>query len=101
MAKRIKKSIQDNKEKPTQEKYMGVDEKLKQAREKRIRLAGLSVKKIEENNREEFRKYFTRLKRQLNLSSDLENIMWLHFKASGFDKKSKFEDGVKHFGYKL
>jgi hypothetical protein len=31
----------------------------------------------------------------------LEQIIWLHFQAAGFDKKDKFEQGIKHFGYKL
>lgn len=54
-----------------------------------------------ENDREEFRKFFIGLKRKLNLESDLENVIWLHLKAIGMDKKEKFNEGVKHFGYKI
>ena len=94
MAKRKKKIEEGRVE-------LNVEEKLKKARERRIQMAGLNKRVIEENTKEEFRKYFTRIKRQLNLSSDLENIIWLHFKASGFDKKDKFDEGIIHFGYKL
>lgn len=54
-----------------------------------------------ENTREEFRKYFVGLKRKLNLGPELENVIWLHLKAIGMDKKEKFNEGVKHFGYKI
>lgn len=54
-----------------------------------------------ENDREEFRKFFIGLKRKLNLESDRENVIWLHLKAIGMDKKEKFNEGVKHFGYKI
>lgn len=57
--------------------------------------------KKQENTREEFRKFFIQLKKKLNLKPELENIMWLHFKASGFDSKEKFEAGTKHFGYEI
>lgn len=95
MVRRKKKTVE---EKPME---LSVEQKLKNARERRIKLAGLTVKKVEEGTREEFRKYFTRIKRQLNLASDLEEVIWLHLKASGFDKKDKFEQGINHFGYKL
>ena len=74
-------------------------------REMRIKLAesiAAEQKEPKESEiREEFKKYFIKLKRKLGLSNDLEQTIWLHFKASGFDKKEKFDDGIKHFGYKL
>lgn len=54
-----------------------------------------------EDSREEFRKYFVELKRKLNLAPEIESVMWEHFKAVGMDKKDKFNEGVKHFGYKI
>lgn len=54
-----------------------------------------------ESAREEFRKYFVVLKRKLNLAPELENVIWLHLKATGNDKKEKFNEGVQHFGYKI
>jgi hypothetical protein len=83
------------------EQDVSADEKTKLARERRIRKAGLTQDKVEENVREEFRKFFIKIKRSLNLSSDLEEIIWLHFKAYNFDNVNKFEEGVTHFGYKI
>jgi hypothetical protein len=54
-----------------------------------------------EDSREEFRKYFVALKRQLKLAPELENVIWLHLKAINMDKKDQFNDGVRHFGYKI
>jgi len=53
---------------------------------------------VKEDTREEFRKFFVKLKTKYELDGKLENVMWLHFKAAGFDKKEKFQDGVFHFG---
>jgi len=74
-------------------------------REMRLKMAEESVKENpiqdEKKTREEFKQYFVKLKRKLGLKPDLENIIWLHFKAAGFDKKEKFDSGVEHFGYKI
>ena len=74
-------------------------------KEMRLKIAEESKKKDpvkkEKEKREEFRTYFIRLKRKLNLDAYLEDIIWLHFKAAGFDEKEKFDDGVRHFGYKI
>ena len=59
-------------------------------------------KKMRESDlRDAFRTYFIQLKRKINLKPDLEEIMWLHFKASGFDDIEKFDEGTRHFGYKI
>ena len=58
-------------------------------------------KTVEENSRDEFRKFFIKIKGKLGLGKDMEEVIWIHFKSAGFDKKEKFEDGIKHFGYKL
>jgi len=55
----------------------------------------------ERNNRKEFKSYFIRLKRKLKLDSSLEEVIWLHLRAMGFDHKDKFDEGIKHFGYKI
>ena len=54
-----------------------------------------------ENIREEFKKYFVELRRKLKLAPELEDVIWLHLKATGNDKKDKFSEGVRHFGYKI
>lgn len=55
----------------------------------------------EDKAREEFRKFFIKIKSKLGLEKSMEQVIWTHFKAAGFDKKDKFEDGIKHFGYTL
>jgi len=55
----------------------------------------------EENSREEFRKFFVKIRSKLDLGQDMEGVIWTHFKSAGFDKKEKFKEGIKHFGYKL
>lgn len=72
-------------------------EKRKKAHEAKIQ-AKLSDEK---QTREEFRKFFVKIKKKLSITADMENIIWIHIKASGFDKKEKFEDGIRHFGYKI
>ena len=44
----------------------------------------------EEEVREQFRVYFVKLKRKLELDPNLENVLWVHLKASGFNKKELF-----------
>lgn len=63
--------------------------------------AKMAVKAVVEDSREEFRKYFIGIKRKLNLAPDLEDIIWIHLKATGMDKKDKFNEGIKHFGYEI
>jgi len=58
-------------------------------------------KKDKNNNREEFRKYFLKLNKKLNLNKSLEEVIWIHLKTIEHDKKELFDKGVEHFGYKL
>ena len=58
-------------------------------------------KKDKDNNREEFRKYFLKLNKKLNLNKSLEEVIWIHLKTIQHDKKELFDKGVEHFGYKL
>ena len=80
---------------------MSEEEKLKFARELRLRKAGLTVEVVEQNMREEFRKYFVKVKKTLSLASDMEDILWLHLKAIKCDKVESFSKGLIHFGYKI
>ena len=59
----------------------------------------LSAKEF--NARKDFKKYFTKIKRKLNLSDDLENIIWIHLEAINHNTNDKFDDGIRHFGYKI
>lgn len=58
-------------------------------------------KKDKDNNREEFRKYFLKLNKKLNLNKSLEEVIWIHLKTIQHDKKELFDKGVEHFGYKI
>lgn len=58
-------------------------------------------KKDKDNEREEFRKYFLKLNKKLNLNKSLEEVIWIHLKTIKHDKKELFDKGVEHFGYKL
>lgn len=55
----------------------------------------------EDEVRREFKTYFVKLKRNLKLNAELENIIWLHLKSTGCDKPELFDKGVENFGYKL
>ena len=94
MAKKGKKTIK--------KAILSNEEKLKKARARRLEMAGKTNKDVEEkSSRAEFKKYFIQIKQKLGLASSLEEVMWLHFKSSGFDIKDKFNKGLEHFGYKL
>ena len=86
------------KAKKTEESKLSPKE-LRRARYEAMQKA--STSRREEDDREDFRQYFVKLKRKLSLEADLEDIMWLHFKASGFASKERFDAGVKHFGYEI
>lgn len=58
-------------------------------------------KKTKTDSREDFRKYFLKLNKKLNLNESLEEVIWIHLKTIKHDKKELFDKGVEHFGYKL
>lgn len=100
MAKKDKYIQQESEENEVPEVKM---DNMTEIREKR-RLAGEARNKSKQavvDQREEFRKFFAKTKEKLKINSSMEHILWLHFKASGHAEKEKFEDGLKHFGYKI
>jgi hypothetical protein len=58
-------------------------------------------KKTKLDSREDFRKYFLKLNKKLNLNESLEEVIWIHLKTIKHDKKELFDKGVEHFGYKI
>ncbi len=101
MTNRKNKKI-EKKDKVVKKPVLSDEERLKRSRAIRLQMAGMTTKDVElKSTRAEFRKYFIQIKQKLGLKSSLEEVMWLHFKASGFDQKDKFDDGVRHFGYRL
>jgi alcohol dehydrogenase class IV len=81
------------------------EEKIAKARKKRLALAeekGIQKKSQEKDNgREDFRKYFLKLNKKLNLNKSLEEVIWIHLKTIGCNRKELFDKGIKHFGYKI
>lgn len=80
---------------------MAKKEKLEDCKLKRKELAEQKKanKEVYVDHRDEFRKFFAKVNLKLKLSKEMEDILWKHFIAYGFDKKDKFSDGIKHFGY--
>jgi hypothetical protein len=78
---------------------MDKDTKLKEAKQKRELLK--KQKEQKEDSRELFRKYFLKLSKKLTLEAYLEEVLWLHLKSIKCDSSEKFEQGIKHFGYKI
>jgi hypothetical protein len=75
-------------------------ERVDKARKKRIALAKNKAPAIEEtDDREDFRKYFLKLNKKLELNKSLEEVIWIHLKTIKCDKKELFDKGIKHFGY--
>ena len=77
-------------------------EKIEKARKRRIALAK-EIKQAEKktDERENFRKYFLKLSKKLNLDKYLEDVIWIHLKSIKHNKKELFDKGIKHFGYKI
>ena len=90
-------------EKKTKKK-LSDEEKIAKARKKRLALAeerGIKKSQEKDNSREDFRKYFLKLNKKLKLNKSLEEVIWVHLKTIGCNKKELFGKGVKHFGYKI
>lgn len=52
----------------------------------------------EQDKREQFRLFWATEKYKYGKAKNLEQIIWLHLKASKLDEPEKFEAGLKHFG---
>jgi hypothetical protein len=95
----------EEKKKKTVKKKETDAEKIAKARKKRIALAAEKqpeqLGKKDSENREDFKKYFLRLSKKLNLDKSLEEVIWIHLKAIKCDKKELFDKGIEHFGYKI
>ena len=78
------------------------EEKIAKARKKRLALAKEHVQ-IEDksDSREDFRKYFLKLSKDLGLDKSFEEVIWTHLKTIKHNKKELFDEGIKHFGYKI
>ena len=52
----------------------------------------------DQDKREQFRLFWAQEKSKYGKSKDLEQILWVHLKASKLDEPENFEKGVQHFG---
>jgi hypothetical protein len=80
------------------------EDKIAKARKKRLALAeerGIKKPQEKDTSREDFRKYFLKLSKKLKIDKTLEEVVWIHLKTIGCNKKELFDKGVKHFGYKI
>lgn len=90
-----KKDREEREEVQNEPKEMSLEE----ARAYRAALYKPSAKVLsEDEKREQFRIFWAQEKYKYGKSKDLEQILWVHLKASKHDDPEKFEAGLKHFG---
>lgn len=53
-----------------------------------------------EEKKEQFRIFWAQQKHKYGKAKDLEQILWVHLKATKHDEPEKFEAGLAHFGLK-
>jgi hypothetical protein len=58
------------------------------------------IKLSDQQKREQFRIFWAQAKRKYGKTKDLEEILWLHLKASKMDEPDMFAKGLLHFGLK-
>lgn len=54
----------------------------------------------EEEKREKFKLFWAQNRKKYGNPKELENILWLHLKATGNIEPEKFDSGILHFGLK-
>lgn len=54
----------------------------------------------EEEKRDSFKMFWASSKKKYGNPKNLEQVLWLHLKATGNDEPKKFESGIAHFGLK-
>lgn len=54
----------------------------------------------EKEKRMQFKLFWAKEKTKYKKSRSLEEILWLHLKATKQDEPEHFEDGLRHFGLK-
>lgn len=84
-----------------EEKKMPEEMTLEEARAYRVsKYKPAAVVLSEQEKREQFRIFWARERSSYGKPKNLEQILWVHLKASKLDDPSKFDDGIKHFGLK-
>lgn len=102
--------IKEEQEEKPKARKLSEKEKIEKARQRRLALAeqrhntqseGGKGQKKPSAEREEFREYFSKIRKKIDAPKELEHVLWAHLKAIKHDKKELFEAGLKHFGYKI
>lgn len=57
-------------------------------------------KKETKSARDAFSSFWASAKKEYKRDREMEDILWAHLTASGFDKPELFEKGLQHFGLK-
>lgn len=93
---------QKAKTRKSRKKVESQEEAIAKARKRRLALAKDKTPEPDKSDsREDFRKYFVRLNKKLNLDRYMEEVIWIHLKTIKCDSKDLFDKGIKHFGYKI
>ena len=77
---------------------MALSEEQEKIQKKRI--SNFESPKTEIDVREAFSNFWSLEKRHYKKYKEMEDVLWAHLKASGFDKPDLFSEGIKHFGLK-
>jgi hypothetical protein len=75
---------------------------IEEARAYRASLYKPPVKVLtDQEKRESFRLFWAKARRKYKqYNKSLEQILWIHLQASGYDMPEKFDQGIEHFGLK-
>lgn len=55
---------------------------------------------VQIDDKEQFRAFWAMNRKAYKKPKELEDVIWAHLKAAGFDKPELFEQGIQHFGLK-
>lgn len=78
-----------------------IREKLDRARQMRIAMAKQNkAPEADVDAKEAFRVFWTSARKSYDRPKELEEVLWAHLKASGYDKPELFQAGLEHFGLK-
>ncbi len=92
---------EEKKQDKKQEKEKKSEMTLQEAKAYRMSLNKAKEEKLEEHEKRElFRLFWAENKYKYGKAKDLEQILWLHLKASKLDDPQDFDKGLAHFGLK-
>lgn len=86
-----------------EEQIQDVQERLKEARAKRLqayydKMGEIPKETPKDDYKEEFKSFWIKNRSLYGKDKDFGDIVWLHLKSAGFCTPDKFEAGIEHFG---